>query len=259
MKILRVLMMVIIISFSICAKEPLKSYKEGQKLYVWAINGMNFREEPKPDGKIISLLPYGAEIEVMKQSSKIEYIYNFQVPKKYKDNEQITLNGYWLKIKVGDKVGYIFDKLCLTYKPYLAVKIYNEQYLINYLVKNLKIQLVNDEIEVKKESDSSNDYYYSIYKQSYLSKESKNQLSIYDSNGYAYNTVRNSGSVIIENMSFQEALVFFLVLFQPSEKDFYYTYKDGKELTYELNEIPNNATISKLQNSVKFEWDYLAD
>jgi len=86
----------------------------------------------------------------MTRSSKIEYIYNFQVPKKYKENEQITLNGYWLKIKVGDKVGYIFDKLCLTYKPYLAVKIYNEQYLINYLVKNLKIQLVNDEIEVKK-------------------------------------------------------------------------------------------------------------
>lgn len=67
MKILRVLMMVIIISFQFVQKEPLKSYKEGQKLYVWAINGMNFREEPKPDGKIISLLPYGAEIEVMKQ------------------------------------------------------------------------------------------------------------------------------------------------------------------------------------------------
>lgn len=125
-------------------------------------------------------------------------------------------------------MGYIFDKLCLTYKPYLAVKIYNEQYLINYLVKNLKIQLVNDEIEVKKESDSSNDYYYSIYKQSYLSKESKNQLSLYDSNGYAYNTVRNSGSVIIENMSFQEALVFFLVLSNLQKRIFIILIKMGK-------------------------------
>ena len=63
-KVLKFLIVAMLMTVSIFAKEPLKTYKEGQKLYVWAVNGMNFREEGKYDGKVISLLPYGTEAKV---------------------------------------------------------------------------------------------------------------------------------------------------------------------------------------------------
>ena len=111
-------------------KEIFDTRFDTKKYFVTMRSRFSLRSEKNKDGKSLLYLDISDKFTrprlktniYMKQSSKIEYIYNFQVPKKYKDNEQITLNRYWLKIKVGDKVGYIFDKLCLTYKPYLAVK-----------------------------------------------------------------------------------------------------------------------------------------
>lgn len=67
----------------------------------------------------------------------------------------------------------MFDKLLLSYEPYLGINSDNKQYFINYLVRNLKLQLVNDELKVTKETEDGDDYYYNSYKQLYLSKDSK--------------------------------------------------------------------------------------
>lgn len=101
-----------------------KEYKEGDVLYVWARNGVNLRETPSSTGKVIEVLKYGSEVEVLSQSEKIKFAYEYLQPLKKYDGENeikpLTLHGYWIKIKVGDKVGYTFNKLLLEYEPYNA-------------------------------------------------------------------------------------------------------------------------------------------
>lgn len=264
-KVLKFLIVAMLMTVSIFAKEPLKTYKEGQKLYVWAVNGMNFREEGKSDGKVISLLSYGTEVEVMGQSDKVEYTYVLKNPSKsyYSEGSNlpkpVTLNGYWLKVRVGDTTGYVFDKLLLSYEPYLGMNSDNRQYFINYLARNLKLQLVNDELKVTKETEDGDDYYYNSYKQLYLSKDSKNKVILDDSDGYDIDTVWHRGSITIGNMSFQEGLVFFTAIMKSSVKDYYYDYKEDTKFEYELDEVSNGASLNKIQNGVNFEWAYYPD
>ncbi len=104
-------------------------FKEGENLYVWALNGLNMRKLPDAKSDKIAALPYGEKVSVQ---ANIGVIVAHEV-EEFKD---FKVKGVWLLVKYGDKEGFVFDGyLSRLVAP---VKSENGVYsLIEYLKKNI--------------------------------------------------------------------------------------------------------------------------
>lgn len=245
-KILKV-MLVVIISFTCFAKE----YKEGDTLYVWANSGMNFRKTPSPTGEIIMPLKYGTRVEVIKQDKRIPFSY--PLFKNKEGVEAFILKGHWLKVRVGEKEGYVFDKLLLKYP---TCDYFNKEYVINYFKKNFGVRLVEDKLEEVKDEE---DEIYNIYTMRYASKDEKTVINFDISNGYDYYSVHDIGSITVSDMEFDEAILFLSTFKGPEEN-----YLDTMEIKegyiyYDPTGIPSDASICKEGNEITLNWAILAD
>ena len=77
-------------------------YAANDELYVLAGSGLNLRDKPDANGNKISNVPYAAKVKVLaedlgKTAYSVEEIPGFKV------------DGYWVKVDVGGKTGYLFD------------------------------------------------------------------------------------------------------------------------------------------------------
>ena len=82
----------------------------GDSLTVWALSGLNLRENPSQKSKVIFALPFGSTVLVEEQDS-IRIPFEERIcpnpredPKRY-----YTLHGAWLKVNSNGTLGYIFD------------------------------------------------------------------------------------------------------------------------------------------------------
>lgn len=245
----RIIVILIFLSTSILAT----NYSIGDTLYVWARNGVNLRETPSMQGKVIEVLKYGVKIEIVNQDEKKNYNYEYLLPaKKYDYNNNkikpLSLNGYWIKVKVGEKTGYTFNKLLLEYEPYNAYNFNdNSEYFSVYLQKVFKLEELKMEItEVDKDEKELYDI-NKYFKQIYSSKYSKN----------SFKTDYKDYCLIIENISFEEAVVIASVLKKPNDYIDYFKNIEGKEFTYSIEGHPKNRlTIEKVGNGAKISWYY---
>jgi len=82
-----------------------KSYKVGSTLYVWAKSGLNLRAKQDMTGAIIARASFGDKVTVLTDTNPI-------VPM---TNENIK--GEWVKVKLKDKEGYLFNGFLSRYAP----------------------------------------------------------------------------------------------------------------------------------------------
>lgn len=110
MKEILILIIVTIISFEVIAAD---NYVVGQKLYVWAKNGLNLREGTSTTYPINQKLLFAEEIIVLEKREEIYKVKAINHP-----NQPIILKGNWVKIKSKNGIiGYVIDQYLLSLKP----------------------------------------------------------------------------------------------------------------------------------------------
>ncbi|MBN1467853.1 MAG: SH3 domain-containing protein [Fusobacteriaceae bacterium] len=217
-KFLNFLCILLIISTTLFGK----GYKEGNTLYVWARNGMNLREEPSPTGKVIRLLPMGAEVIVKNQVTKISYNYSFiNKSNEGYEGDDIILHGYWLKVEVDGVEGYVFSKLLLPMKVER-----NEYGIIDNMIYYLKLGLKSKKTNDKKEDEIG--YTENCY---FSDKFGKNKSYIYFSIEEAADYTLQKYE--IRNLNFEELVVYFFNVYNgweyPSD---ILLYKEGEKFEF---------------------------
>lgn len=238
------------------AKEP----QEGDKVYVWAKNGTNFRDNPGINSNIISTLPYGTLVEVLSQDKKIPYSFQYFFKDKEDRNSNdnvISFEGYWLKVKINNKIGYIFNKLLLPYPPF-SVDLNDESYFINYFRKVFSLNLIEHEYTEKTYNEYGDNFIYPVYTHIYADKNNKNIVNLENKNGFNIDTIYYGGFIKISKMDLEEAILFFTYIMK-AEARWGYSYEKNKYFEFCLNGIPNTGIINFLKDGVSFEWAYMPD
>lgn len=157
-----------------------KAYKPGSKLYVHALQGLSLRANSDLKAKVIEVIPFGAEVEVIPDTK----------PKVPITNSNIS--GTWVKVKRGANSGYLFDGFLSRLKSMDLPK--QERYpheLIDYLKSMYK---------VKSETDKSSDPIYIEYH------------NIEFTNGVSYDSKSYEGGVSV-NVNFPAKVITFQELY----------------------------------------------
>ncbi|MBN1467851.1 MAG: SH3 domain-containing protein [Fusobacteriaceae bacterium] len=255
-----------IISISIFGSE----YKEGDILHVWKEDGAKLMKEPSSDGKFINQLAYGTKVEVIEQDSKkstsmLLYLDKYNNSKVTKVS--IQLDSYWLKIKVGNKIGYVCRDYLLKYIPIELEFRKDKEYLISYFRENFGMDLIEADY---KYYEIEKDYFKDVYKYKYASYKDRNVLE--EKGGFIYKVLppdyeryemsQKDGkgtkrllNIKIKDMSFNEAITFFTLIFNQKsyEDNLSYEYKAEKELSYNITSENNFDKITVSNDGVIFE------
>ena len=89
----------------------INNYKQGDELVVWAKSGLNLREEPNIQSKVITKIVLGET--VVAQGGKDLGVGGLEIKDKQTlaDGEgfTMTLRGRWVKVKFNDFEGFLFD------------------------------------------------------------------------------------------------------------------------------------------------------
>ena len=98
-------------------------------LYVWARSGLNLRKKPDFKAEKISTIPYGTAVQLI-EYGEIGKLYNemegeFEGPLERSletlrlGEEVFYVGGYWVKVKVNEQIGYLFDAYLSNMKPFV--------------------------------------------------------------------------------------------------------------------------------------------
>jgi len=103
MKSIRTFFLILIIAYSQNVL-AISNYKFGDTLYVWAKAGLNMRVSAAANASVIEKLPYGKQViiadhDIGKASFSVK-VFN---------ESGFVLQGFWVKVNMGDKSGYVFD------------------------------------------------------------------------------------------------------------------------------------------------------
>ena len=132
------------------------TYKPGATLYVSTASGIVLRAKADPAGTQIEVLPYGREVVVQPNASpSVAFTNN-------------NIKGVWVKVKAGDKEGFVFDGYLSRYIPIELPKKGRGVELSDYLRANFKTKS-----ESNKGDDSSAVEYLKIIFQNGIVYESK--------------------------------------------------------------------------------------
>lgn len=89
-------------------------YQKGDSLYIWAESGLNLRADKNIKSNILETIPYGAIVVTLEEKRfgekndpnfSIELFNRNQSTKK----DRFKLEGKWVKVKFGNKEGFVFD------------------------------------------------------------------------------------------------------------------------------------------------------
>lgn len=157
-----------------------KAYKPGSKLYVHAIQGLSLRANSDLKAKVIEVIPFGAEVEVVPDTQHKVPITNSNI------------SGTWVKVKRGVNSGYLFDGFLSRLKSMdLPKQARYPHELVDYLKSVYK---------VKSDTDKSSDPIYIEYR------------SIEFTNGVSYESKSYEGGVSV-NVNFPTKVITFQELY----------------------------------------------
>lgn len=151
-------------------------YEPGSKLYVQALQGLSLRTNSDLKAKVVVIVPFGAEVEVMSDPQPKVPITNSNIP------------GTWVMVKHGTSTGYMFDGFLSRLKSMDLPK--HSRYpheLIDYLKSMYR---------VKTDTDKSPDADYIEYR------------SIEFANGVEYESKSYEGGVVFI-VNFPTAMITF--------------------------------------------------
>lgn len=226
----------------------------GETYYTWAVSNLNVREQPDVQSAVITRLPYATAVQVLPQTEPaipFEMTYfnqqntadsltqtNTQFPK-------VVLHGEWLKIKTDEHEGYVFSRFLMKMPPPTQNES-SEAYLIRAFELNL---LKTDKwVENSYIPDNQNTF----MRQYYASPSNNVTFTVIDDEGDA-EIYGNGGEIMISDMDFEQAIVFFTVVLPP-EQDGGARYEEGKKLEYLLDQIGNTANLKATEQGVSFSW-----
>jgi len=109
------------------------AYKKGDTLNVLTISGVNLRENPSSASNKIATIIYGSKIQVVDDNLR-------QTKFRVEELKEFFIEGYWVKVKFRDQIGYLFDGY-LSKFPILDYKdtaIYEERLDFHFLKENFK-------------------------------------------------------------------------------------------------------------------------
>lgn len=111
-------------------------YQPGDKLFIWAVSGLNLREASDPQSKVLTKIPFAGKVICQSEKSWNSYLDNPQTIKHHTatfggNPVEIKLKGEWVKVKFGDYEGYVFDTYLSRFQPPMASD--EQQGLIEYL------------------------------------------------------------------------------------------------------------------------------
>lgn len=105
-------------------------YQIGDTLWTWAPSGLKLRAAPGIKAKVLDLLPFGTNVTVLENRHEHPgRDYSIQVVKgnDMENNEDdgiqedgkgnLILWGYWIKVQVDEKTGYVFDGYLSRLQP----------------------------------------------------------------------------------------------------------------------------------------------
>jgi len=98
----------LILSFPCISQE----YETGETLFVWNMEGTSLITDPLNPTSTIELLGYATRILIVDDQLRTK-----PYEKILKDS--IALKGYWVMVKSGDNVGYVFDGDCSTKSSFI--------------------------------------------------------------------------------------------------------------------------------------------
>ncbi len=113
----------------------INEYQFGDRLFVWAKSGLNMREAPDANSKVLIKISFGGEVVCQSRKYWDDYLHNSQ---KINDkielpsgkSAQIELKGSWAKVKYENYEGYVFDAYLSRFKP--AKKAGNAESILGY-------------------------------------------------------------------------------------------------------------------------------
>lgn len=96
----------------------INSYSLGDRLVVWAKSGLNLREGPNIQSKVISKIVFGETVIAQEGKRQYESSNNITDKQTLANGKSylVTLSGKWLKVKINDLEGYLFDAYLSTIK-----------------------------------------------------------------------------------------------------------------------------------------------
>ena len=129
----------------------INNYKQGDELVVWAKSGLNLREEPNIQSKVISKIGLG-ETVVAQEGKKFQ---NLKIIDKQTlaDGQRFTMTlwGSWIKVKFNDYEGFLFDaylsKIKYEKDKSLHEILIDQKEICNeyrYYSRNSRITILND-------------------------------------------------------------------------------------------------------------------
>lgn len=77
--------------------------------YVIAATGLNVRNSPGLDGKVLFALPFESKVKIIEEKVRPDTIGKSLFPVGRYQRETDLPTGHWVKISVNDKTGYVFD------------------------------------------------------------------------------------------------------------------------------------------------------
>ncbi len=85
-------------------------YKTGDDLFVFAKSGLTLRKTPDKEGEKVSTLPFGSKVNLTDDDLESD-------PYSTKEPCGLEMTGHWVKVKSGQKEGYLFDGYLLSFDP----------------------------------------------------------------------------------------------------------------------------------------------
>lgn len=95
-------------------------YSQRDSIFVWAENGLNFREEPNNSGKIIEVIPFSGGFKKLKDTTTREVTFQkIKMDWYCQNNKDYHLAGQYIKVSYKGQVGYVYSGYTSKLKPYL--------------------------------------------------------------------------------------------------------------------------------------------
>jgi hypothetical protein len=181
----------------------MSDYKKGDTLFVWAVSGLKLRAEASAQSKVIQTFDYGTMIEITDDNLK-QVAFGLKVPKVDSIKGNLTLKGFWVKVKTKNTEGYVFDAFLSKMPPSKKDKTHYFEQKDVYLERIFGKPKHKSYTTVSNKITFKNDDF--TYKNGIIRKES-------------YGDGCFDHSIEIPNMTAEEAYLFLKVMFFATDSD----------------------------------------
>lgn len=110
-------------------------FDQGDKVNVWVLKGVTLYKESKSASANFGVIPYGKQIVILSSESDSLTSYQGRITNDITE-VPVTLKGHWVKVKYGQKVGYVFDGY-LSKMPCLKIEEYGSAEEFSKYVKRI--------------------------------------------------------------------------------------------------------------------------